>query len=477
MAERVILEAGKTFSEFSLLTNFTSKDCTLQKINLNSSLSGMKLRLPFMSAAMTSVTGYEMALSLGKEGGIGILPARLSIDEQVDIINKIKGYEMGFVEDPIAVRETATIDEVVRLVEKHGHSKVPIADRNNVFLGLFSFDKYLEANATPGESVTTIMIEPKDLPCSKNPNISLDEAKSELTEKNYLVVLDELGRLVKIAFRKDVENIAVGAAISTHKGWKNRAKSCIDAGADMIVVDTSDAFNEFTMKVIKEFKEMNDSIPICVGNIITYDGAKYLMENGADLVKIGMSSGSICTTQREKATGRAPMTALLNAARARTDFQKDTGKYVPLVIDGGVSAAGDMIIALTVADVVMMGGYFNHFFEAEGEKLDENMQVTNHEPDIKYVATWGEGSARARNLDRYGHVARKTFFAEGEEGTVENWGRLKPKLKQDIRKIKAALSNTGCMNLEEFRNKAVIELMSTYTQQIVGNTHNMQVKE
>ena len=477
MAKKVILETGKTFSEFSLLTEYTSKECTLQNINLEAKQGGLKLRHPFLSAAMTSVTGYKMALALGKEGGLGVLPARLSIKEQVEIIRKIKGYEMGFVEDPITVRENATIDEVVRLVEKHGHSKVPIADRNNVFLGLFSFDKYLETNATPGEAVTTIMIKPKDLPCCNNPDISLEDAKNELTENNYLIVLDELGRLVKLAFRKDVENIAVAAAISTHKGWKRRATACIDAGADMIVIDTSDAYNEFTTTLIKEFKEINNSVPICAGNVITYEGAKYLMENGADFVKIGMSSGSICTTQREKATGRAPMTALLEAARARDEFEEKKGKYVPLVIDGGVSAAGDMIIALTIADVIMMGGYFNHFYEAEGEKLDENMKVTNHEPDIKYIATWGEGSARARNLDRYGHVARKTFFAEGEEGTVENWGRLKPKLKQDIRKIKAALSNTGCMDLEEFRKKAVIELMSTYTQQIVGNTHNMQVKE
>ena len=190
-----------------------------------------------------------------------------------------------------------------------------------------------------------------------------------------------------------------------------------------------------------------------------------------------MSSGSICTTQREKATGRSPMTALLESSRAQEDYVKKTGTYVPLVIDGGVSSAGDMIIALTVADVVMMGGYFNHFYEAAGEKLDENMQLTNHEPDIRYIATWGEGSARARNLDRYGHVARKTFFTEGEEGTVENWGRLKPKLKQDIRKIKAALSNAGCMDLDEFRKESIIELMSTYSQEVVGSTHNMQVKE
>ena len=167
----------------------------------------------------------------------------------------------------------------------------------------------------------------------------------------------------------------------------------------------------------------------------------------------------------------------MEVERARADYLEETGKYVSIVIDGGVSDAGSMIIALSVADAVMMGGYFNHFFEAEGEKYDSNMQLTTHEPDIKYVATWGKGSARARNLDRYGHVARKTFFAEGEEGTVENWGRLKPKLKQDIRKIKAALSNTGCMNLNDYHDKAVIELMSPFTQNIVGDTHDMEVKE
>jgi len=477
MAKKVILDAGRTFSEFSLLTDYTSKDCNLNSINLKSKLGDLELGNPFLSAAMTSVTGYEMALALGKEGGLGILPARLSIKEQVEIINQIKGYEMGFVEDPISVRDNATIDEAVRLVEKHGHSKIPVTDRNNVFLGLFNFDKYLESNETPAESIMSVVTGVDELPVTKNPNITVNEAKKELQNNNYLIVLDDLSRLVKIAFKKDVDNIVVGAAISTHKGWKKRVKECDKAGADIFVIDTSDAYNEFTAKVIKEYNSMNLGKPICAGNVITYEGAKFLMESGADVVKVGMSSGSICTTQREKATGRAPMTALLDAEKARAEYHKDTGKYVSIVIDGGVSDAGSMIIALSIADAVMMGGYFNHFFEAEGEKYDENMQLTSHEPDIKYIATWGEGSARARNLDRYGHVARKTFFAEGEEGTVQNWGRLKPKLKQDIRKIKAALSNTGCMNLKDYHNKAIIELMSPFTQNIVGDTHDMKVKE
>ena len=477
MAKKVILEAGRTFSEFSLLTDYTPKECNLNSINLKSKLGNLELGNPFLSAAMTSVTGYEMALALGKEGGLGVLPARLSIKEQVEIINQIKGYEMGFVEDPVSVRDNATIDEAVRLVEKHGHSKIPVTDRNNVFLGLFNFDKYLESNETPAENIMTVITKEGELPVTNNENITVDEAKKELQKNNYLVVLDDLNRLVKIAFKKDVDNIVVGAAISTHKGWKKRVKECHKAGADIFVIDTSDAYNEFTAKVIKEYNAMNLGKPICAGNVITYEGAKFLMENGADVIKIGMSSGSICTTQREKATGRAPMTALLDVEKARTEYYKNTGKYVSIIIDGGVSDAGSMIIALSVADAVMMGGYFNHFFEAEGEKYDENMQLTTHEPDIKYIATWGEGSARARNLDRYGHVARKTFFAEGEEGTVQNWGRLKPKLKQDIRKIKAALSNTGCMNLKDYHKKAIIELMSPYTQNIVGDTHDMKVKE
>ena len=477
MAKKVILEAGRTFSEFSLLTDYTPKECNLNNINLKSKLGNLELGNPFLSAAMTSVTGYEMALALGKEGGLGVLPARLSIKEQVEIINQIKGYEMGFVEDPVSVRDNATIDEAVRLVEKHGHSKIPITDRNNVFLGLFNFDKYLESNETPAENIMTVITKKDELPVTNNENITVDEAKKELQKNNYLVVLDDLNRLVKIAFKKDVDNIVVGAALSTHKGWKKRVKECHKAGADIFVIDTSDAYNEFTAKVIKEYNAMELEKPICAGNVITYDGAKFLMENGADVIKVGMSSGSICTTQREKATGRAPMTALLDVEKARTEYYKNTGKYVSIIIDGGVSDAGSMIIALSVADAVMMGGYFNHFFEAEGEKYDENMQLTTHEPDIKYIATWGEGSARARNLDRYGHVARKTFFAEGEEGTVQNWGRLKPKLKQDIRKIKAALSNTGCMNLKDYHKKAIIELMSPYTQNIVGDTHDMKVKE
>jgi IMP dehydrogenase len=190
-----------------------------------------------------------------------------------------------------------------------------------------------------------------------------------------------------------------------------------------------------------------------------------------------MSSGSICTTQREKATGRAPMTALLEAERARQDYQKSSGRYVPLVMDGGITGPADLIIALTVADAAMMGYYFNRFFESAGEKLGRDGKITRDEKQMVSVATWGEGSSRAQNLDRYGHATRKTFFEEGVEGRVPYLGRLKPWLKKDMMKVRAALSNAGCLNLDKLRSQAVIELNSLHAGHIIGAPHDVKTKD
>ncbi len=478
----VIQEPGRTFGEYSLLPSLTTKKCNIPDINLETRLAdSLTLKIPILSAAMRSVTGYEMALALGKEGGIGILPAGLSIEEQQSIVRKIKEYEMGFVEDPITVRETKTIEEVLREVNTHGHSKIPIVDRNNYFLGLFDHGHYLTVSSSITDNVTSVMItfENGEIPYCALPDITIEQAKELLAEKkaNYLVVLDNQKRLVKLAFKKDVKKIPVGAAISTHPGWQERVKGNVAAGVDLIVIDTSDAYSEWVGDVISEYKKMKIGVPLCAGNIVTYEGALYLMQKGADIVKVGMSSGSICTTQREKATGRAPMTALMEAAKAREYYEKEKQRYVPLISDGGITGARDMIIALTHADAVMLGGYLNRFYEAAGEKLDEDGTITTDETKMKRVVTFGEGSARAQNLDRYGHTSKKTFFTEGAEGTVLYEGRLKPTLKADLIRIKAAFVNEGGMDLPEFREKAVIELNSPNTSQVVSTTHSIEEKK
>nr|MCK4929648.1 IMP dehydrogenase [Nanoarchaeota archaeon] len=483
MVKKIIIDPhGFTFSQFSLLTDYSSNDCRIQDISLETKLAeNLTLRIPLLSAAMRSVTGYEMALELGKAGGLGVLPARLPIEEQVDIVKRIKSYEMSFVEDPLIVRETTTLEEVLKKVKEHGFSKIPVVDKNNRFLGIFIQQHYWELDISPSEKVTAAMIpfdknNNKKIPYCVKPDLSVDEAK-ELLEKlkqKYIVVLDEQGRLGKLAFRKDVGKVKVASTITTHEGWKERVKANLDVGVDLIVIDTSDAYNEFTEEVIKEYKKMKAPVPICAGNIITYEGALFLMEAGADIVKGGMSAGSICTTKREKGVGRAPLTALIEMDKARNNYLTKTGRYVPIIIDGGVSTAADMIIGLTMANANMMGNYFNRFYEAAGDKLDKDGNITTIESHIKEVVTYGEGSEFAQNLGRYGHESLKTFFPEGVKDKVPYAGRLKPNVKADILKIKAALVNAGCINLEEFREKSVIELISEYAKSVVGETHSIK---
>jgi len=209
MVKQIIMEPGRTFGEYSLLTGFASKECQISKVDLKTNLSGVTLKIPFLSAAMRSVTDYKLALALGKEGGLGVLPARLSIDEQVEIVRKIKAYDMHFVEKPEKAEDDATVEEVVHLVNEHGHSKIPIVDKNNVFLGIFDHEHFLKSDVPYSDSVRTTMIARDGVMCCIKLDISVQEAK-QLLEQNggeYLVVLDEQGRLVKIAFKKDTENI------------------------------------------------------------------------------------------------------------------------------------------------------------------------------------------------------------------------------------------------------------------------------
>ena len=149
---------GRTFGEFSLMPGFTKKDCVLRNIDLSTDLAGLKLKIPLMSAAMTSVTEYEMALALGKEGGIGILPTRLSADAQAEIVKKIKTHEMAFVEEPLSVRSDQTVEIAMRLVGRRGHSAIPVVDKNNIFVGMFALQHYWDSEASIHDIVTKAMI-------------------------------------------------------------------------------------------------------------------------------------------------------------------------------------------------------------------------------------------------------------------------------------------------------------------------------
>ncbi len=484
MVKHIIWEPGRTFGEFSLLPNHKTDENDLSTVSLETRLAeNLVLGVPFMSAAMGSVTEYEMCLALGKAKGRGVIPVGMSLEKKLRILTDLGRTDLTFVENPITLLNTKTVEGAIREVEKRGYSTIPVVDKFQKFLGMFTMEHYWGLDVPIDAPVTEAMIPyngpGKGIDVCLNPGITISGVKEEFgkTKGKYLVVLDDLQRLDKMAFRQDMDKLSAGVAISVSKGWQEIVESCAKAGADFFSMDTSDADGEFACNFIKEYKRLNNGIPLCAGNVVTYEAAMHLMRAGADMVKVGMSSGSICTTQREKATGRAPMTALLEVARARADYFKETGKYVSIVIDGGVATSADMVVALTVADAVMGGNYFNKFYEAAGQKLDKNFKPTTDESRMAWVETWGEGSEKARSLNRYAHKSRKTFFAEGVEDVVVQFaGRLKPNFEKDMQKIKTAMYNAASQDLPEYREKAVLEINSMHTSQIVSTTHHIQGK-
>jgi IMP dehydrogenase len=489
---------SRTFREFSLLTGLTTRECTIDKVSLETRLAdNLVLDYPFIPAAMRSVTGLEMAMAAARNGFFADVPCSLSIDEQCKIIRQVKNEQMDFITNPVTAYPTDTIDSVLKKVEEYGYSTIPIIKKDGTFVGMFHEDDVYVKSFDKNRKVREVMVSfTKNGKINYCPNsVSLYEVKKLFINKEemkYIVILDGRGRLDKLAFKQDLRERKIGAAISTHEDWRERAEATIDAGADIIMTDTSDGYTVFLGEIIKEYKKDKRfrDIPICGGNFITKEGFLYCAERGMDIAKIGMGIGSMCSTQGVKATGRGQFTAVEEIYRARNEFLKKTGRYIPIIADGGIEHTGEMIIALTRADALMMGRYFNRFWEAEGNALDRFGNIVKRDGRIRYKRRkdestpnhlwritrsllswdrgkivkkeiWGEGSRLGRNIARYGHKKSKTFFEEGVVGTVDYAGRLKPNVEKDALKIKAALSNTGCRSLREFREKAVIQRLSS----------------
>jgi len=461
-----------SFKDYVLLPAYTKKECTVENISIETEICGIRLKFPFMPAAMTSVTGKRMTVETARNGMMAFLPRSLPIEEVVDIIDAVKEESEltfhTFPHDIITARPEDTFENVYEeVVCKYGHSTIPIVDAYGKYLGVFL---YVAPEKHPPSGLMKALMQPNIGRVGYDyclETMSDDEVLDCMTRtgKKFMPILDKEGHLKKFAFKKSWENYYVAVSIDTYPGWEKKVYAALEAGADLISIDTSDAFNEFTGNVLKtynkEFKEKY-GVPICAGNIVTKEGFEFLVNNGADVVKVGMGIGSICTTTSVKGVGRGAARSLIEVVNARDKLYKRRGLYVPVIMDGSIHDTWDMTIALAMgANGLMMGNYFNAFYEAEGEALDANMNVIENpderESDIRYKRSWGEGSRKAMNLKRYHHETQRTFFEEGVEGIVEYKGRLKPNVERDANIIKSAMSNAGCMNLKEFRENAILE--------------------
>ncbi len=477
--EKFTRELSTTFRDFILIPRCTRRETDIRSVELSARLThDLTLQIPFLSAAMEAVSGDRLAIALAQLGGMAVLPAgNVDLETQLDYLRKVKRFKSGFVDSVHTVSPSTLIKELITLEQRLGFSTFPVVDHTRKLAGLITEKKYhpsRDSEVTVGERMI-----PRDKLVVGRHGISLSEANDLIFQSGIgvLPIVDDQDRLASVVFFRDLKHhvmyphssldknkrLRVAAAISTHPEDRERARLLVDEGADVLVVDASDGFSDFMRETLKALKPLG--VPVVAGNVVDADGFTFLAESGADAVKVGIGSGSICTTRRVKAIGRGQATAVHHCALARDAFEKRTGRYVPVITDGGIESTGDMAIALALgADLFMMGKYFAGFEESPTQAYSKRLPVLFSgqaaEVDVTVKPYWGEASPRAKNVKRYQQDDPRTFVVEGEEGYVLYKGSLSKLLPRDLMALKGTLSSCGCQNLREFYRDTRVERQS-----------------
>ena len=398
MAE-ILKDVSRTFNEFLLIPNLTDERCIPSNVSLKTPLVKFKkgeepkysANLPLVSAIMQSVSGEKMAIALAREGGCSFIFGAQPIESQAQMVRNVKKYKAGFITSDSNVKSNTTIRELIDLIEKTGHSTVMITEdgtANGKFLGLVTDKDYRISRVNLDEPVSKYMV-PKEKTCFARKGISLHEANDIIWDKKIscLPILDENDNLDSLVFRKDYESdkenpnslldenkrFIVGAGINT-RDYEERIPALVDAGVDMICMDSSDGYSVWQKNTIEWVrKKYGDSVKIGAGNVVDKSGFYYLAEAGADFIKVGVGGGSICITRETKGIGRGQASALLDVVEARNEYYERTGIYIPICSDGGIVHDYHITLALAMgADFVMMGRYFARFDESPTRVIKRN---------------------------------------------------------------------------------------------------------
>ncbi len=492
----IIDDISRTFSEYLLIPGLTSKNCQPARVSLKTPIvkfqkgnkPEIELNIPFVSAIMQSVSDSNMAIALAKNGGLSFIFGSQTIEEQVEMVKKVKRYKAGFVVSNANLTPEHTLRDVIDLKEKTGYSTIGITDdgtSNGKLLGVVTGRDYRPNKDSPDRKVRDFMT-PFSKLITGNLGLTLNEANDIIWDNklNTLPIIDADQRLKYFVFRKDYDNhkenpnelsdshkrLIVGAGINT-KDFRERVPMLVEAGADILCIDSSDGFTEWQKDTIGFIRDKyDDKIKIGAGNIVDKEGFLYLAEAGADFVKVGIGGGSICITREQKGIGRGQATAIIDVAQARDEYFEKTGTYIPICSDGGIVQDYHMVLAFAMgSDFLMMGRYFARFDESPTKKLMvEGRYVKEY---------WGEGSNRARNWQRYDMGdANSLTFEEGVDSYVPYAGKLKDNLDITLQKIKSTMCSCGATTLMELKSKAKITMVSS-TSIIEGGSHDVIPKE
>ena len=490
----ILDDVSRTFSEYLLIPRLTRKGQRADLVDLATPISSveangvprLKINVPVVSACMQAVSGEDLAISLARQGGLAFIFCSQPVEQQVEMLRKVKTHKAGFVQSDSNCSVATTLHEVMELMQRTGHSTVPVTDDGSAtgrLVGIITDKDFWEfeddLSRTVGEHMT-----PFEQLIYGEEGITLKEANQLLHQhkKDCLPVIDTTGALTALVFKKDYEDhrrhpmemldeskrLCVGAAVNTHD-YQERVPELMAAGADALCFDSSDGFTEYQLEGIQWIrKHYGNEVVIGGGNIVSAEGFDFLVEEGGvDFIKVGIGGGSICITREQKGVGRGQASALLAVAKRRDEYFEKTGRYIPICSDGGLANDTQIVVALAMgADFVMMGRYFAMTEESPTPKTSINGQI--------YKPYWGEGTRRAQNWQRYddGMSTRKMVFEEGVDAYVPLVGPLAEVLDTTLYKLRSTMVNIGADSLAEFRDRSILTLVSEQSV-VEGGTSNV----
>ncbi len=454
------LKKALTFDDILLVPAHSS--ILPKEVDLTTKLTKkITLNTPIISAAMDTVTEARLAIAIAQEGGMGVIHKNMSVASQANEVRKVKRFESGIIRDPISIEPKATIKDVFELQAQHGISALPVVSKKTL-VGLITsrdvrfetrLDALVESVMTPQKKLITV---------TEGASMNTVRALLQKHRIERVMVTDKsfkLGGMITVsdikktsdfpkAAKDTQERLIVGAAVGVGKGTEERIKALVDAGVDVVVIDTAHGHSKGVLDRVRKTKKDYPNLEIIAGNIATAQGALDLVKAGADCVKVGIGPGSICTTRVIAGVGVPQVSAIADVADALKDSE------IPLIADGGVRYSGDAAKAFAAgAHSVMLGSMFAGTEESPGEV--ELYQGRS------YKAYRGMGSMGAMgqahgSSDRYfqAELAAEKLVPEGIEGRVPFKGSIRPIIHQIVGGIRSSMGYTGCKNLESMRTQA-----------------------
>jgi IMP dehydrogenase len=425
----------------------------------------ININIPFVSAAMDTVTESDLAIAIAREGGFGIIHKNMTIEQQVLQVRKVKRSESGMIQQPITLNEQATIADALEIMKDHKISGIPIIDDNGILVGILT-NRDLFFEKIYSRKVNEVMTG-KDKLITANSDITLSEAEAILHQHRIekLPVVNSEGKIKGLFTLRDIKKIKdnpsackdefgrlrVGAAVGISPKFAEHVEALLKAEVDVVTVDTAHGVQKRVLEVIREIKKNYPQIELIGGNVAIGDAAKALVDAGVDAVKVGIGPGSICTTRVIAGIGIPQLTAIYNCAQAIR------GSGVPIIADGGIKYSGDIVKAIVAgADSIMAGSLFAAVEEAPGETIIYEGRKYKHYRGMGSIEAMKEGSSERYFQDPEDEITK--LVPEGIVGRVPYKGTLKEILYQHIGGLKAGLFYTGSKTIAELQTKQFIEI-------------------